>query len=173
MKSLVRNSKLANELQKCLETLGSTVHLEQMVGGAYSLYAAGTVERMGGIHIFLADDRDSAAYLVNDLYELLGEERVEFFSSGYKRSAAYGSEDAQGVVRRTSALNAITNFKEGFLAICTYPEALAESVAERVELEELSLHLKVGDKLKQTTLVNWLIEHGFERVDFVYEPGQY
>ena len=144
-----------------------------MVGGAYSLYAAGTVERMGGIHIFLADDRDSAAYLVNDLYELLGEERVEFFSSGYKRSAAYGSEDAQGVVRRTSALNAITNFKEGFLAICTYPEALAESVAERVELEELSLHLKVGDKLKQTTLVNWLIEHGFERVDFVYEPGQY
>ena len=144
-----------------------------MVGGAYSLYAAGTVERMGGIHIFLTEDRDSAAYLVNDLYELLGEERVEFFSSGYKRSAAYGSEDAQGVVRRTSALNAITNFKEGFLAVCTYPEALAESVAERVELAELSLHLKVGDNMEQSTLVNWLIEHGFERVDFVYEPGQY
>ena len=156
-----------------MEKLGSTVHLEQMVGGAYSLYAAGTVERMGGIHIFLTEDRDSAAYLVNDLYELLGEERVEFFSSGYKRSAAYGSEDAQGVVRRTSALNAITNFKEGFLAVCTYPEALAESVAERVELAELSLHLKVGDNMEQSTLVNWLIEHGFERVDFVYEPGQY
>ena len=94
MKGLVRNSKQANVLRKCLDKLGSTVHLEQMVGGAYSLYAAGTVERMGGIHIFLTDDRDSAAYLVNDLYELLGEERVEFFSSGYKRSAAYGSEDA-------------------------------------------------------------------------------
>ena len=144
-----------------------------MVGGAYSLYAAGTVERMGGIHIFLADDRDSAAYLVNDLYELLGEERVEFFSSGYKRSAAYGSEDAQGVVRRTSALNAITTFKEGFLAVCTYPEALAESVAEPVYMAEQSLHLKVGDRMEQSTLVNWLMEHGFNRVDFVYEPGQY
>ena len=173
LKSLVRTSKQAKELQKCLGILGSTVHLEQMVGGAYSLYAAATVERMGGIHIFLADDRDSAAYLVNDLYELLGEERVEFFSSGYKRSAAYGSEDPQGVVRRTSTLNAITNFKKGFLAVCTYPEALAESVAERVELAELSLHLKVGQKLEQNTLVNWLMEHGFERVDFVYEPGQY
>ena len=144
-----------------------------MVGGAYSLYAAGTVERMGGIHIFLTDDRDSAAYLVNDLYELLGEERVEFFSSGYKRSAAYGSEDAQGVVRRTSALNAITTFKKGFLAVCTYPEALAESVAEPVDMAEQSLHLKVGDRMEQSTLVNWLMEHGFNRVDFVYEPGQY
>ena len=144
-----------------------------MVGGAYSLYAAGTVERMGGIHIFLTDDRDSAAYLVNDLYELLGEERVEFFSSGYKRSAAYGSEDAQGVVRRTSALNAITTFKKGFLAVCTYPEALAESVAESVDMAEQSLHLKVGDSMEQSTLVNWLMEHGFNRVDFVYEPGQY
>lgn len=144
-----------------------------MVGGAYSLYAAGTVERMGGIHIFLTDDRDSAAYLVNDLYELLGEERVEFFSSGYKRSAAYGSEDAQGVVRRTSALNAITTFKKGFLAVCTYPEALAESVAEPVDMAEQSLHLKVGDSMKQSTLVNWLMEHSFNRVDFVYEPGQY
>ncbi len=173
LKGLVRNSKQANELRKCLEKLGSTVHLEQMVGGAYSLYAAGTVERMGGIHIFLTDDRDSAAYLVNDLYELLGEERVEFFSSGYKRSAAYGSEDAQGVVRRTSALNAITTFKKGFLAVCTYPEALAESVAEPVDMAEQSLHLKVGDSMEQSTLVNWLMEHGFNRVDFVYEPGQY
>ncbi|MBO7199716.1 MAG: transcription-repair coupling factor [Alistipes sp.] len=144
-----------------------------MVGGAYSLYAATIIEQLGGIHIFLADDRDSAAYLVNDLYELLDEEHVEFFSSGYKRSAAYGAEDAQGVVRRTSALNAISNFKNGYLAICTYPEALAESVAERVELVELSLKLKVGDRLEQSMLVNWLMEHGFERVDFVYEPGQY
>ena len=173
LKSIVRNSKRANELKKCLGKLGSTVHLEQMVGGAYSLYAAGIIEEMGGIHIFLADDRDSAAYLVNDLYELLDEERVEFFSSGYKRSAAYGAEDAQGIVRRTSALNAITSFKDGYLAVCTYPEALAESVSERIDLAQLSLQLHVGDRLEQNTLVNWLMEHGFERVDFVYEPGQY
>ena len=173
LKSIVRNSKRANELKKCLGKLGSTVHLEQMVGGAYSLYTAGIIEEMGGIHIFLADDRDSAAYLVNDLYELLDEERVEFFSSGYKRSAAYGAEDAQGIVRRTSALNAITSFKDGYLAVCTYPEALAESVSERIDLAQLSLQLHVGDRLEQNTLVNWLMEHGFERVDFVYEPGQY
>ena len=173
IKSLVRKSKRAGELRKSLENIGSTVHLKQLVGGAYSLYAADVVERMGGIHIFLADDRDGAAYLLNDLYELLDEERVTFFSSGYKRSAAYGGEDAQGVVRRTATLNAITSHKSGYLAICTYPEAIAEAVAERERLEEESLHISVGQKMAQADLVNWLIEREFTKVDFVYEPGQY
>ena len=173
LKSLIRNSKQAEELKKCLENIGSTVHLEQMVGGVYSLYAAEIVEQMGGIHIFLADDRDTAAYLVNDLYELLDEERVGFFASGYKRSAAYGAEDAQGIVRRTAALNAITNFKDGYLAICTYPEALAETVVDESDLVDQSLHISVGDTIEQNDLVDWLINHGFTRLDFVYEPGQY
>ena len=173
LKSLVRSSKQARKIAKCLENIGSTVHLKQMVGGAYSLYAADVVERCGGIHIFLADDRDAAAYLLNDLYELLDEERVCFFSSGYKRSAAYGAEDPQGVVQRTSTLNTISSFKRGYLAICTYPEALAETVAERSRLEEQSRHISVGDKVDQAELVEWLAEHGFDRVDFVYEPGQY
>ena len=173
LKSLIRNSKQAEELKKCLENIGSTVHLEQMVGGVYSLYAAEIVEQMGGIHIFLADDRDTAAYLVNDLYELLDEERVGFFASGYKRSAAYGAEDAQGIVRRTAALNAITNFKDGYLAICTYPEALAETVVDESDLVDQSLHIAIGDTIEQNDLVDWLINHGFTRLDFVYEPGQY
>ena len=173
LKSLIRNSKQAEELKKCLENIGSTVHLEQMVGGVYSLYAAEIVEQMGGIHIFLADDRDTAAYLVNDLYELLDEERVGFFASGYKRSAAYGAEDAQGIVRRTAALNAITNFKDGYLAICTYPEALAETVVDESDLVDQSLHIAVGDTIEQNDLVDWIINHGFTRLDFVYEPGQY
>ena len=172
-KGLVRKSKRASELKKSLENIGSTVHLEQLVGGAYSLYTADIVERMGGIHIFLADDRDAAAYLVNDFYELLDEERVVFFASGYKRSVAYGAEDAQGIVRRTAALNAISAFRKGYLVVCTYPEALAESVAARDSMEAESRRVKVGEKIVQSELVEWLAARGFQRVDFVYEPGQY
>ena len=173
LKSLVSGSKHANELLKCLENIGSTVHLKELVGGAYSLYAAGIVERRGGVHIFLCEDRDRAAYLVNDLYELLDEERVHFFASGYKRSAAYGGEDAQGVVRRTATLNAISGLTSGYIAICTYPEAVAEAVADRSRLTEQSRTITVGEHLQQSELVEWLVEHGFTRVDFVYEPGQY
>ncbi|MBO7263411.1 MAG: DEAD/DEAH box helicase, partial [Alistipes sp.] len=173
LKGLVRDSKLADKLYKCLEDKGSTVHLNQVVGGAFSLYSATVIERMGGIHIFLMEDRDSAAYLVNDFYELLNDEAVAFFPSGYKRSLAYGSEDAQGVVQRTATLNAITNHKEDYLVVCTYPEALAETVTGRVDLDKQSLHLHTGDAMKQSDLVAWLEEHNFVRVEFVYEPGQY
>ncbi len=169
----VRHSKQATAITKSLEAIGSTVHLEQMVGGAYSLYAANSIVKHGGIHVFVSEDRDRAAYLLNDLYELLDEEHVAFFASGYKRSVAYGTEDAQGVVRRTAALNAINNFKKGYLVICTYPEALAESVTERDTLTQQSRCISVGDTLNSEELISWLIEQGFERVDFVYEPGQY
>ena len=173
LKSVVRKSKPAGELKKCLEKIGSTVHLEQMVGGAYSLYSADAIERIGGVHIFLAEDRDRAAYLVNDFYELLDEERVVFFASGYKRSVAYGAEDVQGVVRRTAALNAISSFTKGYLVVCTYPEALAECVAQREQIVSISRAVRVGERLQQAELVEWLIEHNFTKVDFVYEPGQY
>ena len=169
----VSHSKQATAITKSLEAIGSTVHLEQMVGGAYSLYAANSIVKHGGIHVFVSEDRDRAAYLLNDLYELLDEEHVAFFASGYKRSVAYGTEDAQGVVRRTAALNAINNFKKGYLVICTYPEALAESVTERDTLTQQSRCISVGDTLNSEELISWLIEQGFERVDFVYEPGQY
>ena len=131
LKSLISKSKRADELRKSLEIEGSTVHLSQMVGGAFSLYAATITERLGGIHVFLMEDKDRAAYLANDLYELLDEEHVAFFASGYKRSAAYGAEDAQGLVRRTATLNAITTHTTSstltiiarFFSICVSREA--------------------------------------------------
>ena len=73
-----------------------TVHLKDLVGGALSLYAATFVRKVGGVHIFVAEDRDAAAYMLNDFYALLDEEQVCFFPTSYKKSIIYGKEDAQG-----------------------------------------------------------------------------
>ena len=113
-----------------------TVHLENLVGGALSLYSSALIRRAGGVHIFVAEDRDAAAYMLNDFYALLDEDRVHFFPTSYKRSILYGKEDAQGVVQRTNALNAIRHHKGGYLVVCTYPEALAERVADERAINE-------------------------------------
>ena len=113
----------------------ATVHLKELVGGALSFYAAAAVAKTGGVHIFVAEDRDAAAYLLNDFYNLLDEKQVYFFPSSYKRSAAYGAEDAQGVVQRTTAMNAVRGFTKGYLVVCTCPEALAERVADAEALQ--------------------------------------
>ena len=161
-------------LQKELKQKGNTVYLNELVGAALSFYMAAAVSKTAGLHVVVAEDRDAAAYVMNDLYALLDEKRVLFFPSAYKRSIVYGQQEAQSVVMRTNALNAIGNIKEGdCLVICTYPEALAERVAGAVELSEHSVKISRGDTIKITELVDILESLGFERVDFVYEPGQY
>ena len=152
----------------------ATVHLEELVGGALSFYAAAAVAESGGVHVFVAEDRDAAAYLLNDFYNLLDERQVYFFPSSWKRSAAYGAEDAQGVVQRTAAMHAVRNFTgKGYLVVCTYPEALAERVADAEALQRETIGVKVGDRISIEVLEQALVDASFTRVDFVYEPGQY
>ncbi len=171
---LVREARTLGQLCRELKNGSATLHLQEMVGGALSSYAAAAVERLRGVHIFVAEDRDAAAYLMNDLYALADEESVHFFPSAYKRSIAYGQEDAQGVVQRTAALNALRSRpKSGYTVLCTWPEALAERVVEAGELTEQTIRVRVGDKLPITELERRLVEGGFSQVDFVYEPGHY
>ena len=169
-------AKTLGQLCREYEKHTATVHLEELVGGALSFYAAAAVARVGGIHLFVAEDRDAAAYLLNDFYNLLDETRVCFFPSAYKRSAAYGAEDAQGVVQRTATMRAVRSFggaKGDYLVVCTYPEALAERVADAEVMRRGTIPVHVGDRISIEVLVGALVDAGFTRVDFVYEPGQY
>ena len=167
-------SKALGKLCREYKNRSATVHLEELVGGALSFYAAAAVVESGGVHVFVAEDRDAAAYLLNDFYNLLDEKQVYFFPSSYKRSAAYGAEDAQGVVQRTATMQAVRGFAgKGYLVVCTCPEALAERVADAEALRRETIAVKIGDKISIEVLEQALVDAAFTRVDFVYEPGQY
>lgn len=167
-------SKALGKLCREYKNRSATVHLEELVGGALSFYAAAAVVESGGVHVFVAEDRDAAAYLLNDFYNLLDEKQVYFFPSSYKRSAAYGAEDAQGVVQRTATMQAVRGFAgKGYLVVCTCPEALAERVADAEALRRETIAVKIGDKISIEVLEQALVNAAFTRVDFVYEPGQY
>ena len=167
-------SKALGRLCREYKNRSATVHLEELVGGALSFYAAAAVAESGGVHVFVAEDRDAAAYLLNDFYNLLDERQVYFFPSSWKRSAAYGAEDAQGVVQRTATMHAVRNFTgKGYLVVCTCPEALAERVADAEALQRETITVRVGDRISIEVLEQELVDAAFTRVDFVYEPGQY
>ncbi len=174
--SLYSESKPLRELERAYQNKSTTIHLKELVGGALSSYGAALINRVGGVHIFVAEDRDSAAYMVNDMYDLLGEESIFFMPSSYKRSMVYGREDANSVVQRTTAMNAIRRGVRGaehHIVVCTYPEALAERVVDTDAMQREVVSIRVGDKLSIDFLIETITEAGFERVDFVYEPGQY
>ena len=96
---------------------GRSVGLASLTGSALSLVAAAAVRQTGGLHVFVMEDRDAAGYLYNDLFPLLGEERLLFFPTGYKRSIQFGQEDPSGIVQRTGGVRARKN-KDG-TAQCT------------------------------------------------------
>ncbi len=170
---LAGGSKPLGSLCKELDDKGSTVYLSEMVGGALSFYAAAAGDRRGGLHIVVAEDRDAAAYAMNDLYALLDEERILFFPSAYKRSILYRNEEAESVVMRTNAVNAVRNGCDGYTVICTYPEALAEKIVDAERMNADSLSVGVGDRIDISDLEEHVRSLGFTQVDFVYEPGQY
>ena len=170
----VEGGKILQKLRQAFRIECSTVRLEELVGGALSFYAAALIRKVKGVHIFVAEDRDAAAYLMNDFYRLLNEQHVYFFPSAYKRSAAYGAEDPQGVVQRTTTMNAIRNHaKNDYTVVCTWPEALAERVVDVETLQRDTIEVCVGQSLSIQQLEASLMDAGFTRVDFVYEPGHY
>ncbi|MEE1098743.1 MAG: transcription-repair coupling factor, partial [Alistipes sp.] len=61
----------------------------------------------------------------------------------------------------------------GYVVLCTWPEALAELVADADKINRSTISLRVGDTIQISSLIGLLEEAGFVRVDFVYEPGQY
>ncbi len=171
--ALCSSSRGLKSLKKIYKDMCTTIHLKELVGGALSSYSAALISEVGGVHIFVAEDRDSAAYMLNDMYDLLGEESIYFLPSSFKRSMVYGREDANSVVQRTATMNAIRRAEGKYMVICTYPEALAERVVDSDAMKREVISLRVGDKLTIEFLIEAIEGAGFTRVDFVYEPGQY
>ena len=122
--------------------------------------------------IVVGDSKDDAGYLYHDLSRLLSEREVLVFPSAYKRDIKYGQIDPPSQVARTEALKAWKDDPQLKIVI-TYPEAIAEGVTTWKELAENSRKLHIGDKIPPLALRDWLLEKGFFKVDYVYEPGQF
>jgi transcription-repair coupling factor (superfamily II helicase) len=122
--------------------------------------------------IILLSDREEAAYFFDDLNNLGFGEQTLFFPASYKRSIQYGQPEQENVVQRTEVLNKLSfgNHKQ---IVVTYPEALAEKIITRANLETNTLRLSKGDKISIEFINEFLYEYGFERTDFVYGPGQF
>lgn len=122
--------------------------------------------------LFVADDQESAAYLYNDLVQILGMDEVLFFPSAYKKAFKYGQIDSANEILRTELLNRLSE-DNGKTLVISYPEAVSETVITTEALREKILQLTVGECVDTEFIIEVLLESGFERVDFVYEPGQF
>ncbi len=122
-------------------------------------------------HLVICEDAESAAYMHNTIENLSGALDVFYFPSSFKNTRNYRLLNSSHVMLRTEAL---TRWSAGGnkKIIVTYPEALFEKVVLPKALSGNIIYVKSGDTIEPDVLMERLVRHGFERTDFVYEPGQ-
>jgi transcription-repair coupling factor (superfamily II helicase) len=126
-----------------------------------------------GIQMIVLPDRDSAEYCAADLYHLIEGDRVYFLPDSGKNLERSNYKSSLGV-QRTSAIGKILEYKEGEqMIIVTYPSALEEIIPEKGKISGSLLKLAAGDEKPYEEIKEILFANGFERVDFVSEPGQF
>ena len=125
-----------------------------------------------GIQLVVLPDKESAEYCAADLYNLIEGDNVFFLPDSGKSLEKSNYKSSLGV-QRTSAVGRILDHKEGQLVIVSYPSALEEGIPQEDKIRQSVLRLKVGDEIAHEEIVQSLFDCGFQRVDFVGEPGQF
>ena len=156
-----------------------TIQLAGLQGSSASLVFAAlkSLNKRDYPFLFILDDEEEAGYFYNDLTQILGQEQVLFFPCSYKRAIKYGQRDAGNEILRTEVLTKLSAPPSrelvGGLYIVTYPQALAELVITKKQLNDQTLSLQKGEQVDIIFVQETLIAFGFKRVDYVYEPGQF
>lgn len=165
------NSHSAKKLFQNIEK-NNICTLSGVVGSAISILISEVYKKQPRTILFICDDKEEAAYFLNDLEKLIGQANVLFFPSSYRRAYQIEATDNANVLLRAEVLSRLSH-SQNPLVVVTYTEALFEKVISKKELEKNTLSIAVGDAISLDFLNETLFEYHFHRVDFVTEPGEF
>ena len=173
---LLKQYAMLPQVGALADTLGKksvkTIFLEGLLCSSAPMLFAALSGKLKTPVLFVLQDADEAGYFYHDLVQLLGDKKVLFFPSSYRRAVKYAQRDAANEILRTEVLAKLST-DNCQLFIVSYPEAIAELVISKKVLDDRTLTLCQGDTLDADATVKTLRELGFSEVDYVYEPGQF
>jgi len=160
-----------------------SVSVKGLAGSSLSFMIRAVSEKKSGVHFVILQDKEESAYVLNDLETLTspltplpvreGNKKCEvlFFPSSFKKPFTTEEQDTSSIQLRAEVLNALRTNKSFILV--SYPEAIAEKVISKEHFEKNSITINKGEKISLSFLTDLLNEYGFERCDYVLEPGQF
>ena len=160
-------------LAKTIEKLSvKTISLEGLLASSAPMLFSALALKTSQKYVFILNDADEAGYFYHDLCQVMGESSVLFFPSSYRRAIKYGQKDPASEILRTEALSKLST-QHAQLFVVTYPDALAEMVVTRKNLDARTLSLTQAQLVNVDDICATLRDFGFREVDYVYEPGQF
>ncbi len=175
-------SKYSNEVSsKALFSLLETsekkrIRVKGLSGSAHAIIIAASMGFVSRPYLIIMNDKEEAAFLYTDLSVLLPSFPIYFFPSSYKRSVQFRQVLPDAIVQRTETLTALPELSSNVHSkaiIVSYPDALCEKIVSQQLFEKSIISLSISEKISQDFLMDFLEDLGFERVEFVYEPGQF
>ena len=160
------------KLEVAIADSKSKVHVKGLVGSSFSFVISNVFKASKAPFLIVFNDKEEAAFYLNDLEQLCSDKDVLFYPGSYRRPYQIEETDNANVLLRAEVLNRINSRKKPAI-IVTYPDALFEQVVTRKELERNTLKVGVGDNLSIDFVNEVLFEYKFKRVDFVTEPGDF
>ncbi len=140
-------------------------------GSLDSILISSIFKRLHGVHVLILHDKEEAAYVANDLQNLVGDNAVLFFPMSYKRPYEYDETENANILMRAETLNRVATGDAQL--IVTYPEALVEKVINKKALASNTFVVNQNERLDRAFLEEFLHTYDFEKTDFVYEAGQF
>jgi len=159
-------------LQKTITQAETKVHLKGLVGSSFSIVISEVFKTTDKPFLLVFNNKEEAAYYLNDLEQLINDKDVLFYPGSYRRPYQIEETNNANVLLRAEVLNRINSRKKPCI-IVTYPDALFEKVVTKKELEKNTLKISVGNDLSIDFVNEVLFEYKFKRVDFVTEPGDF
>lgn len=153
--------------------IGSKLHLTGIVGSGGAFVASAAYLNSGRSHLFVLEDKEAAAYFQNDLQTLLPNKDIHLLPDSYKRPGHFNELNKNNVLARTEAVNNFLGGETRGEMLVTYPEALIEKVVSKQLMSDNTINISTGNHIDIDELIDILVAHGFERTDFVYEPGEF
>jgi transcription-repair coupling factor (superfamily II helicase) len=150
----------------------SRIHWKGLAGASKAACVSAVCSQVPGNHLFILNDKEEAAYFLNDFEGLFPENKnILFYPASYRVPYQLEETDNANVVARAEVLDKVNSGKNAW--IITYPEALFEKVPTQKNLTKNTFRLEVGKIYSIEFIHEVLMEYHFEYVDFVYEPGQF
>jgi transcription-repair coupling factor (superfamily II helicase) len=155
-----------------LRETNSRLHWGGHVGSSNAFCAAAVAKQIPGHHLFLLTDKEEAAYFLNDLQNVNPDnKKILFLPDPHRLPYQVEDIDNSHVVERAEVLEALRQKKNVW--VVTYPLALFDLVPTIQKLIKNTLKIELGKEYSISFMNELLMEYHFDRVDFVYEPGQY
>jgi transcription-repair coupling factor (superfamily II helicase) len=151
------------------------VHLQNLYGSAPAFvlkYLFTHTQTDSFNHLIVLDDAEEAAYFYNTVESITGAMDLFYFPSSFKTTQNFSLLNPSHVMLRTEALTKLSMGGNKKIVV-TYPEAFFEKVILPKTLQQNIIQIKTNDTLGLDALMESLVQYGFDRTDFVYEPGQF